>query len=170
MRLQDMMVDRCMTAAGFLVHNNNMLLVKHTMLGVWLAPGGHVEPNELPHQAAEREFFEETGVKVRAITAHPVLPSLESENLPLPFSYNLHWINKPGEKKARSNGKICGQHYVFGFFVEPIGPLNLSDADEGVDAVRWFSRDEISTIETRESLRQEMFFVLDHYPKHRSKE
>lgn len=165
MKLQDMTVDRCLTAAGFLVHENKILLIKHTMLGIWLAPGGHVEPNELPHQAAEREFFEETGVKVRAITAFPTLPSLESENLPLPFGYNLHWINKPGEKKARSNGKICGQHYVFTYFVEPVGALKLSDADDGIDAIQWFTREEVKKIETREGLRQEMIYVLDHYPK-----
>jgi len=38
----------------------NILLVKHKGLGVWLPPGGHVEEGELPHIAALRETFEET--------------------------------------------------------------------------------------------------------------
>jgi 8-oxo-dGTP pyrophosphatase MutT (NUDIX family) len=37
-------------------------LAYHRALGMWLPPGGHVEPNELPDDAAVREVREETGV------------------------------------------------------------------------------------------------------------
>ncbi|MDQ5951652.1 MAG: hypothetical protein QG639_933, partial [Patescibacteria group bacterium] len=59
----------CLTVAGVLFYQRKVLLVKHKRLQIWLAPGGHIEDNELPHQAAEREFWEETGVKVKAIQA-----------------------------------------------------------------------------------------------------
>jgi ADP-ribose pyrophosphatase YjhB (NUDIX family) len=32
-----------------------VLLVYHRKLAMWLPPGGHVEPNELPDDAAVRE-------------------------------------------------------------------------------------------------------------------
>lgn len=32
-------------------------------------PGGHLERNEMPHEAAARELFEETGLKVRSMKA-----------------------------------------------------------------------------------------------------
>jgi 8-oxo-dGTP pyrophosphatase MutT (NUDIX family) len=43
--------------------HQSILLVKHKGLGVWLPPGGHVEEDELPHIAALREAFEETGMQ-----------------------------------------------------------------------------------------------------------
>ena len=39
-----------------------VLLVKHKRLGTWLPPGGEIEPDETPLQAAHRELFEETGL------------------------------------------------------------------------------------------------------------
>ena len=34
-------------------------------LGLWSVPGGRVEPGETPEEAAAREVFEETGLRVR---------------------------------------------------------------------------------------------------------
>lgn len=165
-RLEDIQAKRCLTAAGWLLKNSRVLLVKHKMLGVWLAPGGHVEPDELPHQAATREFFEETGVKVHAISARPVVEMTDTQNLPLPFVYNLHWINRPGEtKKNPHSGRICEQHYVFSFFVETDGELNINDSDIGVDAVQWFSEDEIDGLQTMETIKSEAHQVFKHYPQ-----
>lgn len=136
------------------------------MLGKWLAPGGHVEKDELPHQAAEREFFEETGVKVQAITAYPLLTTISSESLPMPFTSDLHWINKPGETThVRDTGDICEQHYGWGFFMKAVGDMVLSDADLGIDAVRWFSEKEIDTLQTNDKIKAEAHFVFAHYPR-----
>ncbi|MFU8839994.1 MAG: NUDIX hydrolase [Nitriliruptoraceae bacterium] len=44
-----------------------VLLHRHKRLGRWLQPGGHLDPGELPWQAAVRETREETGVEA----AHP---------------------------------------------------------------------------------------------------
>ena len=44
-----------------------VLLHRHRRLGIWLQPGGHVEPGERPEDAALRETVEETGIAV----AHP---------------------------------------------------------------------------------------------------
>ncbi|WP_122531347.1 NUDIX hydrolase [Pseudomonas viridiflava] len=38
------------------------LLIHHAALGIWIQPGGHVDPGELPVQAALRETLEETGI------------------------------------------------------------------------------------------------------------
>jgi 8-oxo-dGTP pyrophosphatase MutT (NUDIX family) len=42
-----------------------MLLVAHINAGLWLPPGGHVEPGEHPVRTAERELAEELGLKAR---------------------------------------------------------------------------------------------------------
>ena len=39
----------------------------HRKLELWLPPGGHVDPNELPDEAAVREVLEETGIRVELV-------------------------------------------------------------------------------------------------------
>ena len=41
-----------------------LLLGKDAQTGLWMLPGGAVDPNELPSDAAVRECFEETGLLV----------------------------------------------------------------------------------------------------------
>jgi 8-oxo-dGTP pyrophosphatase MutT (NUDIX family) len=53
---------RDFTVAVFVVWNRKVLLHYHQKLGRWLPPGGHIEPNELPDEAALREVYEETGI------------------------------------------------------------------------------------------------------------
>lgn len=48
----------------FVVCRGSVLLHRHRKLGMWLPPGGHIEPGELPDEAAVREVLEETGVRV----------------------------------------------------------------------------------------------------------
>lgn len=60
---------RHFTVAVFIVHQRRVLLHYHRRLGKWLPPGGHVEDNELPDDAAVREVYEETGVRARLVGA-----------------------------------------------------------------------------------------------------
>lgn len=59
-------------SAGVLaLRDNRILLVRHFRPGIhdfWAGPGGGVEGNEQLYEAAEREAFEETGLRVRAHT------------------------------------------------------------------------------------------------------
>ncbi|MCC6792409.1 MAG: NUDIX domain-containing protein [Thermomicrobiales bacterium] len=55
-------IERDFTVAVFVVHDGAVLLHLHRKLGRWLPPGGHIEPGELPDDAALREVLEETGV------------------------------------------------------------------------------------------------------------
>jgi 8-oxo-dGTP pyrophosphatase MutT (NUDIX family) len=54
---------------------DRVLLVHHNKVGRWLYPGGHVEPNEDPAEAAQREVLEETGIRTAivgdALFSHP---------------------------------------------------------------------------------------------------
>lgn len=56
------------TASALIVNSNNeVLLIKHNKLGVWLYPGGHVEGHETPDETVLREVREETGLDVEII-------------------------------------------------------------------------------------------------------
>jgi 8-oxo-dGTP pyrophosphatase MutT (NUDIX family) len=58
---------RHFTVAVFVVHERSVLLHMHRKLGMWLPPGGHIEIDELPDDAAVREVLEETGIEVELV-------------------------------------------------------------------------------------------------------
>ena len=58
---------RHFTVAVFVVWEGKVLLHLHRKLGIWLPPGGHIERDELPDDAAVREVFEETGIRVELV-------------------------------------------------------------------------------------------------------
>lgn len=60
-------VVREFTVATFVLHRGRVLLLFHPKIGLWLPPGGHIEPGELPDEAAVREVLEETGVHCRLV-------------------------------------------------------------------------------------------------------
>ena len=58
---------RDFTVAVFVVHAGHVVLHRHAKLGLWLPPGGHIEPNELPDDAAIREVREEAGLEIELV-------------------------------------------------------------------------------------------------------
>lgn len=73
------------TATVYIIRENRVLLHKHKKLGKWLPPGGHLEKNETPPEAARREVREETGLEIAFI---------EQENLKVD-AYNGKSIERP---------------------------------------------------------------------------
>lgn len=62
------------TGSALVVGRRGILLLVHRRLGIWLQPGGHVDPGETPWEAARRETVEETGIDVQFIDASPDRP------------------------------------------------------------------------------------------------
>lgn len=53
------------TASAFILNRENkLLLILHDKLDKYVQPGGHILENELPHEAAIRKVYEETGIRV----------------------------------------------------------------------------------------------------------
>jgi len=165
----------CLTAAGFLVNDDKVLLVKHKKLGIWLAPGGHLNEDELPHQAAEREFWEETAIKVEAQSVLPLLPgTANSSYTPVPFSVNFHWISKdlyqkrlasnhPEQRVTDSVWQLgCEKHLVFTYVVYATAGLEFRQNMEETDGIGWFSKADLVDLETIPEVRYEATWVLDH--------
>ena len=55
------------TTSVYILHQGQVLLLMHPKLKKWLPPGGHVEENESPPEAAKREVKEETGLEITFI-------------------------------------------------------------------------------------------------------
>lgn len=56
------------TASALIVGPRGIVLHRHKRLGIWLQPGGHIDPGELPWDGAVREAIEETGLPARLPT------------------------------------------------------------------------------------------------------
>lgn len=179
----------CLTAAGCLIHDNKVLLVKHKKLGLWLNPGGHIDPGELPHEAAEREFYEETGVFVEAYwTNIDTLPGLPATHgtasqetsrqeqrdffTPNPISTNLHWISEENyvKRMAKDNTHIdintyrqavCEQHLCFLYLVRPLGTIAYQRNEKEVDDIGWFTKDEAFALPLKDNVRQELQLAFE---------
>lgn len=165
----------CVTVSGCLIIDNKILLVKHLKAGFWLKPGGHVEPEELPHLAVVREFYEETGiqVKLKKYGVFPDLKTTETEFVPVPFAANVHWVSHENYEariasahpEQRTRGKIwdrgCEQHYHMDFFLEPASKsvAHTLDLAESSD-IGWFSLEEANHLETLEEIKSEIQYAF----------
>jgi 8-oxo-dGTP pyrophosphatase MutT (NUDIX family) len=65
------------TGSAIVVGPRGVLLHRHKRLGLWLQPGGHIDPGETPWDAARREAEEETGLAVRFASDPPELAHVD---------------------------------------------------------------------------------------------
>lgn len=128
-------MERQFTATVYLFHENKVLLHPHAKLGKWLPPGGHLEPNETPPEAARREVREETGLEIVFI---------EQENLKV-NAYNGVSIERPFlcllENIPAHKDKPAHQHIDMIFLARPV------EIRDDLNDFRWFSYEELHELE-----------------------
>ncbi len=117
--------DRHFTVAVFVVREKKVLLHRHRKLGMWLPPGGHIERDELPDDAALREVFEETGLRVELVGERREDVS-DPVQLYRPAGVQLENIG-PGH-----------QHIDLIYFARPAGPTGIK-GDYSEDKVGWYA-------------------------------
>ena len=94
------------TASAVLLHASKVLLIEHRILGKWLYPGGHIDAGELPHEAASRELYEETGFSGTLLQGAPAeidfhaIPANPSKNEPEHFHIDLRYLFRFEAKEA----------------------------------------------------------------------
>ena len=115
---------RHFTVAVFVVREKKVLLHRHRKLGMWLPPGGHIERDELPDDAALREVFEETGLQVELVGERREDVS-DPVQLYRPAGVQLENIG-PGH-----------QHIDLIYFAKPAGSTGIHQ-DYSEDKVGWY--------------------------------
>jgi 8-oxo-dGTP pyrophosphatase MutT (NUDIX family) len=116
---------RHFTVAVFVVRDGKVLLHWHRKLGMWLPPGGHIEPDELPDEAAAREVLEETGVEVE-------LAGERREDVEDPVQ-----LHRPAGVQLENIGP-GHQHIDLIYFARPKAPSDIRD-QYAADRVGWYA-------------------------------
>ncbi|MEK7122655.1 MAG: NUDIX domain-containing protein, partial [Patescibacteria group bacterium] len=141
----------------------------------WMPPGGHVETDELPEEAAKRECKEETGLDVEILGAQDLHPTIQSSQ-PSHSSRDL-FSGNPSEGRMLKNpiamlleeipaypvrNEPAHQHMDFLFLARPLDESQVLtlNADEGHE-MRWFTREEVEVLdETTEIFANVKRYVL----------
>jgi 8-oxo-dGTP pyrophosphatase MutT (NUDIX family) len=79
-------MERHFTVTGFVIDGDRALLHWHKKLGIWLPPGGHVDPDEDPVQAVLREVLEETGIVAEIVPHRAPFTATNIQQLETPYS------------------------------------------------------------------------------------
>ena len=123
----------------FVVNGDAVLLRKHDKHKIWLPPGGHIELDEDPAEAAVREIREEVGLDVQLISANNfpdggnayMGSERDGKDLPVPLFLNRHRINEIHE------------HISFEY-VGVSETLEVRQGEQEVsDEVKWFTEEEL---------------------------
>lgn len=126
-----METTRHFTATVYVVNDGATALHEHDKLGLWLPPGGHVDRDELPHEAAKREAREETGLDVELLSEHDDVSSPTVESLPEPAHLLLEDINV-------SEDGVGHQHIDFIYYGRADSrELDPADSEQGTEAWEW---------------------------------
>ena len=131
-------ISRDFTATTFVVHENRTLLLLHRKLGIWVPPGGHIDPNELPDQAALREVREECGLDVELFDQGRPIGSIRI--LPQPYCILLEDIGPQH------------QHIDLIYFARVRGG-NMSHSAREVQAAHWYTWEELGEPQIAEDIR-----------------
>ena len=90
--------NKSLTATVYIIKDSRVLLHKHKKYNTWFPVGGHLEENELPHEAAIREAAEESGLKISLLSTDSKDFSLGLVGrVPTPFAVYHEGIGSPEE-------------------------------------------------------------------------
>ena len=107
------------------------LLHWHRKVGLWLPPGGHIEPGEDPIEAALREVMEETGMAVEIVPTAAPFGYGDPPQLPAPATIMVEPIRAFG-------GDAAHQHIDLIYFTRP-----LDGAGDPPPGWRWIDREQL---------------------------
>jgi ADP-ribose pyrophosphatase YjhB (NUDIX family) len=140
-------MHRHFTATAFIVDSKRRtLLLWHKRLKRWMPPGGHVDENETPEDAAQRECKEETGLDVEIQgQPHPDLFAAcpeEGRMLATPIAMLLEHIPASPERNEPAH-----QHMDFLFIARMKDETQTpSLRKEEALEMRWFTREDIKRL------------------------
>lgn len=141
--------DRDFVAGCYIVRDQEILLIDHKKLGVWLPPGGHVDDGETPDETARREALEETGWETELLEETCLYEDrFDSRDIPQPFNINLH--------RVRDSHWHCDFQYI----ARPVEKREATHNHEH-DGQKWFSLEYLEEIDVPENVKSSVKKALE---------
>jgi 8-oxo-dGTP pyrophosphatase MutT (NUDIX family) len=132
-----METTRHFVATVYVVNDGAVVLHEHEKLDMWLPPGGHIDRDELPHEAATRETREEIGLDVELVAPRGDLDSSTATSIPKPQHFLLEDINV-------CDGEVGHQHVDFIYYGSaPTREIDPAPGEAPADAWEWFTETEL---------------------------
>ena len=142
------------TATVYILWEKKVLLHFHHKLQKWLPPGGHVEENETPPEAARREVLEETGIEIEFLIQENVwLNEPNASSFIRPYLCLLEEIPQYKDTPAH-------QHMDFIYLARPI-----SDRIEmtcSSPPIRWFGLEELEPLKPHVDIFNDTLNIIKH--------
>jgi 8-oxo-dGTP pyrophosphatase MutT (NUDIX family) len=133
-----METTRHFVATIYAVNDGAVALHEHDKLGMWLPAGGHLDRDELPHEAALRETREELGFDVDLVAPQERITSETAVSIPEPQHFLLEDIN------VDADGSVGHQHIDFIFYgVAPTREIQPGPGEQPADDWTWFTPAEL---------------------------
>lgn len=123
LRSQDPASHFCVYFLPYHPPTNEVFLVHHKKSGLWLSPGGHVEPGETLEDAVRREAMEELHVSVRRVRE--------------PFLLTRTDIDSPTQE--------CKSHYDV-WYLLPMKKTGIVPSATEFTKSRWVSVQHVDTV------------------------
>jgi 8-oxo-dGTP diphosphatase len=119
-----------LTVAGYIFHEDKLLLIHHNKLNKWLPVGGHIDENEVPDDALAREIKEETNLDVKIF-----------HDLGVPKEGN---IVRATETPFHTNVHSVGDHnhYCSFYVCKALNPETLQ-VNEELKGFKWVTKSEL---------------------------
>lgn len=151
------------TATAFVIDSQNRaLLLWHKRLGRWMPPGGHIDENETPEDAAKRECKEETGLDVEIVGDQQtdLFEKNPDEGCMLKKPIAMLLENIPESKERNEPAHL---HMDFLFIAKPLDEtqvITLQEAES--ERMQWFTKEDIAALdETTEIFSNVKEYILN---------
>ncbi len=124
-----------------------ILLIHHKKFNRWVQPGGHIDEGETFEEAALRETYEETGVKVRLLGDR--------------FPREDDFIRPLGIQKNRN--KQGDLHIDVIYAAVPVNDITVHNQQSECYKAKWFTRQELEEIAVFPDIKITMDYILKNY-------
>lgn len=136
-----METTRHFTATVYVVNDGATALHDHQAIGKRIPPGGHVDRDEIPHEAGLREVREETGLDPTLLDDTRTVDTPGGQVLPRPRHQMLYDINI-------LDGNVGHQHIDHIYYATIPSRDITPDPDEvGAEEWHWYTASELRVSE-----------------------